>query len=601
MGTHLKNLEATPGNNQEYTANFIIPNNFKVGEYEYYGLNIEVRQSDSNELVCGKYIFDSKNLETNSNYSPMLLSYDSEFNTIKVAEEYEKQKDILKSISLATIKNEYYLGDKLTFNVELTEEINSIAIYLKGPTLFYMFLLPECPVNNKTQCTVTGYIPRTMPGYSATYETGRTEWVITEGSYELSSITVYDKNGNYIGYTNNKEVSDNSDTQYNSYEKMIFNIKEPTNDALNDVNFVLDKFNLKKQTSAIGKTVPVDIVYSYEDSNKKVKSIYLVFRDSDKKRTFTSTIKSLYDNPYFVVASSADFTTYKLDGIGITFEAKDGTNNTIILNDTSNNGKYSEIFSQTIEITKQEDDSMVYLSAEELNAETYQQILNSREETIIIDADNYTIIPSELFGLIKKNTKKLIIRYNDHEWVFNGIDIENPKSINVLMNFYEINDSDISTNLKNVLASNTMILEFPNNGELPGDVLIRIKESTLTDKLTGDKYYIYYADTENDKLNKVALGVSETSDGYIEFYINHNSKYVISNKEITDKTVLGEDDPLLTKNTEINEVSSNKDIKHILLYSLIAVICILIVIIVISKISKKHNTTLNNENNDSKE
>lgn len=513
--------------------------------------------------------------------------------------ETREMPDILKSISLVTRKKQYYLGDKLVFNVESTDEISSIAVFLDGPMYIYTSLLPECPANNKTKCTFTGYIPRTRAGYIATVENGRTELEIAEGTYKLADIIVYDKNGEYIRYTNKKEVADkDEETLYNQYETVSFNIKEPTGDELNDVNFVLNKFTLKNKTAAIGKPASLDIKYSYEDTKKKLKSMYLIFRDSNKKRTFTSAVKSLYNNPYFIVASSADLGTYKLDGIGITFEAKDGTENTIILNATSNGGKYNNIFNQTIEVTEKEDDSILYLSAEELDNEIYQKIINSNEETVIIDADNYTIIPSKIFDLIKENTKKLVIRYNENEWIFNGVDIKTAKDINVLINFYQMNASDISENLKKALNEETVIIDFPNNGKLPGDVLIRLKNSEIIDKLNGEKYYIYYVDNDNGKLKKVALEVEKTADGYIEFYINHNSKYLISSTEITDQTILGEDDSIYTKNSKLTEATKTLNKNPILKYSIIAVAFILIIIVFIV-IIKRHNKTFKNKSNNS--
>ena len=113
--------------------------------------------------------------------------------------------------------------------------------------------------------------------------------------------------------------------------------------------------------------------------------------------------------------------------------------------------------------------------------------------------------------------------------------------------------------------------------------------------MNGDKYYIYYVDTENDKLKKVALELQKTSEGYIEFYINHNSKYLISSKEITKQTILGEDDSLLAKNTALKEKSSIKKSNPIILYSVIAVICIAVIAIVVARKTKKHNKTENNE------
>ena len=505
--------------------------------------------------------------------------------------------DILKSISLYTQKSNYYIGDKIVFNVETTEEISSMNIFFYNSTsidghnygMFTVYLTPDDQYDENMR-SYSGYIPKTIAGYYSTTENGRTESTIYPGTYDISSIFVYDKSGNYIRYTTNKEYAETSEFLY--YEpKIAINLKEPTADELNDVSFTLNKLNLKSQTATIGEEIPLDVKYTYNDTNKKIKSIYLIFRDSSKKKTFTTYVKSLFNNPYFIVASSADMATYTLDSIGVTFEAADGTNNTIIINGISNSGSYNEIFSQSLTITGNNNsvDERLYFSADELNDEVYKKIQDSKDDSIIIDADNYTIIPLQLFDIIKNSKKNLIIKHDNIEWIFNGTDIKVPKDIDVLMKFYEMNDSNISEALKKALNGEAVILDFPNNGELPGNVLIRIKDTEIINKLTGDKYYIYYVDTENDKLNKVALEVQKNSEGYIEFYINHNSKYIISSIEITDKAILGEDDSLLEKNMALNETTSSKDINPILLYSLILAVCIIIVIIVITTIAKRHN------------
>ncbi len=522
--------------------------------------------------------------------------------TINLKGELKKDgPDILKSVVLNTNNNNFYIGDKIQFNVETAEEISSIAVNFNNSTsysMFTAFLSPDGPYNGSIR-SYSGYIPKTIAGYYATSETGRTELTIQPGTYEINSIFLYDKNGKYIRYTTQKEYADTSEFLY--YQpKIVINLEEPTAEELNDVNFILEQLSLKNQSAGIGEKVALDINYSYNDTYKKIKSIYLIFRDSSKKQTFTTYVKSLFNNPYFIVASSADLKTYKLDSIGVTFEAKDGTNNTIIINSSTNSGKYSEIFNQDITITKEKspEDSKLYFSADELNDEVYKKIEDSKDNSIVIDADNYTIIPLQLFDTIKRSKKNLTIKHNGIEWVFNGEDIKTPKDIDILIKFYEMNDSNISTSLRKEIKDEAIILEFPDNGELPGNVLIRIKDPEVIDKLTGDKYYVYYIDTENDKLNKVALEIKKSTEGYIEFYINHNSKYLISSKEITNQTVLGEDEPLLEKNTELNEKSSINNRKPVVLYSLIAIAFIIVILISVFRITKEKNKKIDNKKND---
>ena len=575
----------------------------------YYGTeendHIEMTIYPGTYEVESIFVYDNNSTltryTTNKEYADRSdsLYYPSKIGVYIKGETQKDGPDILKSISLYTQTSNYYIGDKMLFDIDTTEGISSanITFYNSDYGMFTVYLTQDSS-NNESTHFYSGYIPKTIAGYYAKAETGRSEFVMHPGTYEINSIFLYDKNGKYIRYTTNKEYADTSEFLYYQ-QKIAINLKEPTADELNDVNFVLDKLNIKKQTAAIGGQVPLEVKYSYNDTNKKIKSIYLIFRDPSKKKTFTTYVKSLFSNPYFIVASSADMATYNLDSVGITFETTDGTNNTIIINSDSNSGRYSEIFKQTIAITDEGDsaDETPYFSADELNDEVYKRIQNNKEDYITIDADNYTIIPLQLFDVIKNSNKSLIIKHNNIEWVFDNANIKTPKDIDVLVKFYEMNNSNLSDNLKKALSGKAVVLEFSNNGELPGVTLIRIKDTEIINKLAGEKYYIYYADTENDKLDKVALEVQKTPEGYIEFYINHNSKYILSSTEITDQTVLGKDDSLLEKNIALAETSPKKSPDFVLICSLIIVACILVAIIAtIIKKTKKPSKPAKSEN-----
>lgn len=507
--------------------------------------------------------------------------------------------DILKSIQLGTQADNYYIGDKLVFDIESTEEISSANIYFYNPVSlngheygsFYVYLTPSGSYDG-TKRSFSGYIPKTVAGYYSSEDTGRTESSIYPGIYELSSIFVYNKSGQLIRYTTDGSFAEDGDFLYINSDLKI-DLKEPTADELNDVEFVLKKLSLEPQSIAIGGKGSLDIEYTYDNSNKIVKSFYLVFRGSDGNKMFTTYVKSLSSNPYFMVASSADTATYKLDSVGVTFESSDGVNNTIIINRTTGSGRYAEIFDQVLTVTASEsaNNGPLYFSADELNEEVYRRIQETEEEDVIIDADSYTIIPSELFKLIKENTKRLIIKYNGNEWIFKGEDIKVAKNIDVLMQFYVANASNISESMKNVLAGEAVVLEFPNNEQLPGDVLIRIKGEEIVSKLSGDKYYVYYVDADNDKLNKVAMDVQKSDDDFIEFYVNHNSKYLITSAEITDQAILGKNDALFEKNGSLGGVVEKTvgGTDHVLLCSLIAVGGVLIVSVVFIMIAKKRS------------
>ena len=165
------------------------------------------------------------------------------------------------------------------------------------------------------------------------------------------------------------------------------------------------------------------------------------------------------------------------------------------------------------------------------------------------------------------------------------------------MKFYSLEDSDISSEIKNALGDKAILVEFPENGQLPGMALVRLKDDEISELLKKDRFFVYYVDEENNKLNKVALELQKSYDGYIEFYINHNSKYVISLTEVEDDSVLGEDDSVLSNNTLLVKENDTQDSNTLLLYVAIGVgafiiLLLIIIIIMMGKKSKKENKSV---------
>ena len=612
----VKPVDSSNGN--EYVGYFIVDKSFGVGnEWKYDSIHLEVNgktlSPESTSNYCGQYLFDSNDSHIGAYGSYVENGFDKSFKILAEEDpgntetpgaiEGKDGPDILKSFTLKSQSNKFYLGDKISFNVETTGNINTIAVFFYNTVsgTNYIYLTPDGNQDGPVR-TYSGYIPKTGSGYYATAENGRTEMTIKPGSFEINSIFLYTslgKNG-YIRYTNNRDYANSGEFLYYD-SKIKLDLMEPTADKLNDVNFVIDELKLNKNSAAIGDNVPMSFKYTYDNSNKKVKSIYLIFKNLSKNQTFTSYVKGLPNNPSFMIPSSADTSSYVLSSIGVNFEATDGTNNTVIFDGNTSSGKYKEIFSQELAVDASngnEINGKISLSTEELSEEVFKRIQESDEKEVTIDADNETIIPLKLFNIIKESNKNLIIKYKGNELRFNGADIKSPKDLDVLMKLYNIGDSDISDNLKEALNGDAVVVEFPNNGGLPGNALFRVKETDLISKLNTNKYYIYYANTENDTLDKVALDVQKTSDGYIEFYINHHSKYVITTQEIKDEEVLGEDDAVLESNEELvvskktttvgeEKKDSSKIILIIVLSAVILVLVVVFVILIVNRNKKK--------------
>ena len=598
-----------------YMASFVIDSvhGFKEGvEYKYDYLEIEATDKNSGQQVtnslgeevtvyqknCGIFVINPESTVLSVDNVVLENNFGSTFKVVSEEEGKKDGPDLLKSFTLNSQSNKFYIGDKITFNVETTEDFGYMNVSFYNPVsldghqygMFTVYLTPDGPKNGNVR-SYSGYIPKTLSGYGASSETGRTEIVIYPGNYYVNSIFFYNVKGSqYVRYTNKKEFADSGEFLYFD-PKITIDLKEPKGDELNDVNFVIDELKLNSNKAAIGGQVPLNLKYSYDNTNKIVKSIYFIFKGINKSNSFTTYIKGLPNNPSFIIPSSADNSSYRLDSIGVTFESTDGTSNTVMFDSKSNSGKYSEIFKQEL-VVDASNGNMVngkaIFSTEELSSEVYRMIQESNEKNVTVDADNETLIPVQLFDVIKDSNKNLIIKYQGNEYVFKGEDIKSPKDLDVLMKLYNISDSNMSETLKDGLNGDAVVVEFANNGELPGSALIRVKESDLINKLNTDKYYIYYADTENDKLDKVALEVQKTSDGYIEFYVNHHSKYVITTQEVKKEEVIGKDDEVLESNEELvvskktnDVVEEKKESKNVLIFVLIGVIAVLVIALVV--------------------
>lgn len=176
---------------------------------------------------------------------------------------------------------------------------------------------------------------------------------------------------------------------------------------------------------------------------------------------------------------------------------------------------------------------------------------------------------------IKGSNKTLIINNGANSWVFNGEDILYPKDIDVSTSIIAT-----ITNLNSNVIGKGIILNYADNGILPGKALVRIKATSQLIKKLGSLVNVYYYDEDTSKLAKVAMNIRLTDDNYYEFYINHNSKYVLTNK-VVDTSYTTKDDSVLVlnKSTNISSVSP--------LRTYIGIAAILIIVIATVLISTK--------------
>ena len=87
---------------------------------------------------------------------------------------------------------------------------------------------------------------------------------------------------------------------------------------------------------------------------------------------------------------------------------------------------------------------------------------------------------------------------------------------------------------------------------------------------------IYYYNKKTKKFEIINLNTEYNDDGYYEFYINHNSKYVISSNTINEKYI-----------SNNKSSTSDANIKTILMITIPSVIIIILLLIIIMLLKNK--------------
>lgn len=141
-----------------------------------------------------------------------------------------------------------------------------------------------------------------------------------------------------------------------------------------------------------------------------------------------------------------------------------------------------------------------------------------------------------LFEAIQGKDKTLIFYYNNYQWVFNGKDIVNPKTVDLTTTFTAPDGANYGT------AGKVLQISFAENGELPGRANIRIKSDytkTIYD-LTNDMY-LYYCNTDKNQMELESDSdinyYLDGSDNWCSFYITHNSKFVATGNKLEQTAI----------------------------------------------------------------
>ncbi len=195
------------------------------------------------------------------------------------------------------------------------------------------------------------------------------------------------------------------------------------------------------------------------------------------------------------------------------------------------------------------------------NEEATEKIEKTKDDaTITLDSTKNSIVKKSIFDSIKNTNKKLYIESKGIQWIFEGSKIVNEtKDIDVSINIYQNEKKDDETVLNSI---NSLVVEFKPNGKLPGIAKVRIKADYVFRNFIGTHdLYVFYYDETDEMFDLIAQKIDMTDDGYYEFYIDHNSKYVISNT-IPERKLIKASNTVLKVNNTTNKVKEEEKIEN---------------------------------------
>jgi hypothetical protein len=405
----------------------------------------------------------------------------------------------LNSISLSSTS--VNAGDKIYVNKNTSGACNSaMTIYFKEKSTNTTFSVNVESLNNNPYFIVPVNI--------------------ASGTYDVTDIVFIGLNSDNTTFTKHYSKS-GSVEDVSAYD---FNISISVKGNEEDNTITLNKISILNSSASVGDKVSLNI-----STSENLTSLKLDFKSSNGN-IFSTYVNSLTSNPYFTIASTVKADSYSL------YRA------TLISSKTTTiytNNNYDFNVSLTI---KDNSGSYIY-NNEDITDDIIKEIYNNKEDLeITINADGKSIISEELFNAIKGTKKKLIINYGENQLVFCGNDIDNPKSIDVSMSTELVKKNE---DLKE-LISDGIIVNFASNGNLPGNATVKIKiTDDMKEKFGSKKIYVYYYDETEKGFNTIASEIS-ASNGYYQFNISHNSKYLLTATAVDDSLILDVEDNLVS-------------------------------------------------------
>lgn len=167
------------------------------------------------------------------------------------------------------------------------------------------------------------------------------------------------------------------------------------------------------------------------------------------------------------------------------------------------------------------------------NTEILEEVKNSKDTEVNINAFQAGQVSKEIFNFAKKNNNTLIFNvFGENEkllysWTFEGRLLgEASNDANLNLNIYKNISKKIKYASKNI---DGLMLSFDHEGALPGEASVKIY---VGDKFkNGEELMLYFCNDDKQSFEFISSGII-VKDGYATIKINHCSNYVLTANEI---------------------------------------------------------------------
>ncbi|MEE0212179.1 MAG: hypothetical protein UEP78_09000 [Negativibacillus sp.] len=499
----------TVNENNEYTLTYTVPKDEAVGTLRV----TRVHLSDK----LGYY----ENYHSNQDqYADKYLPNEISVEIVESASE-DKEAPVLHDLSLSDTT--VSAPGKLTLTLNVSDDMSGVnhakATFINRQTGKEIdgswHTLSEVPVVNgdiEIELTTTQYDG--------------------SGSYELDQIYLTDDNGHHQKYY----------SKYHEYAELLLPTElsfTVTNESGEDVTApVLKGISIDKTEVEAPSEVTITLDVEDNLSGYRSASISVINRKNDR---IIDLCYSSHDNPNKVIIPISEWEPSGL------FEV-----NKVTLFDNNNNmSRYNadDLPNQVSFLVKNidKDNPTGDIITSTNNANLVEQIENMAEgSTAHIYYGNGATLKKEVFEAIKGQDKTIALKSDGIEWIFNGQDVtdENIKNINLTTSIEAKWDSDSDAAEGIDWQQNALILSFAENGKLPAPATIRIKADwVFKDEVGTENLYVYYYDNTKKEYVQVAANLTITQDEYLEFTIDHNSDFVITQGELKEKEEPSYPDP----------------------------------------------------------